>query len=58
LGILRKPVVGKAAGRSMSGIHDEVEEDGKGGDLASGKWMKNLSHQKKWLKTVKKMGCP
>jgi hypothetical protein len=28
-----KPVVGKAAGRSTSGIHNEVEEEEKGGKI-------------------------
>ncbi len=50
--------MGKAAGRSMSGLHDKVVEEDKGGYLASGMWMKNLSDQKKWLKAVKKTGSP
>jgi hypothetical protein len=32
----KKPVVGKAAGRSMSGLHDEVVEEEKGGRFS--KW--------------------
>jgi hypothetical protein len=43
----------------MSGIHDEVVEDGKGWeDLANGKLMKNLNHQKMGLSAVKTTGCP
>ncbi len=43
----------------MSGIHDEVVEEGKGGeDLASVKLMKNLNHQKRGLSAVKITGCP
>ncbi len=55
----KKPVVGETAGRSMSGIHDEVVEEEKGGeDSASGKLMKNLNHQKKELTAVKKTCYP
>ncbi len=42
----------------MSGIHDEVVDEEKGGDLASGKLMKNLNHQKRELTAVTKTGYP
>jgi hypothetical protein len=32
--------MGKTAGRSISGIHDEVFEEEKGEDLARVKWMR------------------
>jgi hypothetical protein len=50
--------VGKTAGRSISSIHDEVVEEGKGGNLANGKCIKNLNHQKMGLNEMKIMGCP
>jgi hypothetical protein len=33
-------------------------KNGRGGRLSKCEMDENLSHQKKWLKTVKKMGCP
>ncbi len=50
--------MGKTARRSISGIHDEVVEEEKGGNLTSWIWMKNLSHQKKEWNAVRKTGCP
>ena len=51
--------MGETAGRSLSGLHDEDLEKEKGGkDLAIGKLMKNLNHQKKELTAVMKTGYP
>ncbi len=50
--------MGKTADRSISGIHDEVVEEEKGGRFSTLKSMKSLSYQKKELSAVKMTGCP